>query len=103
MNRSLCTSFKSYQAFKQKLPRFQAFCREAALALSERVSAARPLGISADQNIEPVAATLERSFAYNKRIRFETEKEWIDVRLSKTADHHAVSSHVGKYFIPLLI
>eukprot|EP00644_Phytophthora_capsici_P013335 jgi/Phyca11/115778/e_gw1.29.308.1 len=90
-NRTLCTTYKAYQKHKQNLPSFAAFCREAAVALSQRPKAARPLSIVDGNTRQTSTSDLNGTFVYKKRVHFETEKEWIDLRLSKTEAHIAVS------------
>ncbi|KAG1713297.1 hypothetical protein DVH05_001017 [Phytophthora capsici] len=88
-NRTLCTTYKAYQKHKQNLPSFAAFCREAAVALSQRPKAAQPLSIVDGNTRQTSTFDLNGTFAYKKRVHFETEKEWIDLRLSKTEAHIA--------------
>ncbi|POM62938.1 LOW QUALITY PROTEIN: hypothetical protein PHPALM_27841 [Phytophthora palmivora] len=89
MNKLTCTTYKAYQKHKQNLSSFAAFCREAAVALSKRNKASQPLK-PISENI-PEASTFEVGsiFSYKKCLHFETEKEWIDLRLSKAKTHIA--------------
>ncbi|KAF1790085.1 hypothetical protein GQ600_1565 [Phytophthora cactorum] len=70
LNRSLCTFYKLYQTYKQHLPSFGAFCREVAIALSERSRSRRPLS-TISENVETSTPTstfeIGPSFVYKKR------------------------------------
>ncbi|KAE9190862.1 hypothetical protein PF004_g21779 [Phytophthora fragariae] len=88
MNRSLCTSYMAYQKYKQNLPRFKDFCRDAASVLSQR-----PMPIVDKKPAEekqPDSCRPRESFAYKKRIHFDKDKEWRDLRMSKPGTHRMV-------------
>ncbi|POM65530.1 hypothetical protein PHPALM_18737 [Phytophthora palmivora] len=92
MNRLTCTTYKAYQKHKQNLPSFAAFCREAAVALSKMNKASQPLKPISENISESSTFEVGTTFSYKKRLHFETEKEWIDLRLSKAKTHIAVLS-----------
>ncbi|GMF55275.1 unnamed protein product [Phytophthora fragariaefolia] len=100
--RLLCSSYKDYQKHKQNLPSFAAFCREAALALSERPRSQRPLS-SISENVDQAPShELGATFIYKKRLHFQTEKEWIDMRILNRSAHLAVSIVVSFNYLHLL-
>ncbi|GMF42848.1 unnamed protein product [Phytophthora fragariaefolia] len=95
----LCSSYKAYQNHKQNLPSFAAFCREAALALSERPRSQRPLS-SISENVDQAPShELGATFIYKKRLHFQTE---IDMRISNRSAHLAVSIVVSLNYFDLL-
>ncbi|EGZ22297.1 hypothetical protein PHYSODRAFT_354453 [Phytophthora sojae] len=90
MDSTLCTSYKSYQKYRQNLPSFGAFCRDAAVALSQRPVVQQPLRPVEENTIETSVIEMGHSFSYNKRKFFNTQKEWIDLRLSKRNTHRSI-------------
>ncbi|KAG1699089.1 hypothetical protein DVH05_014458 [Phytophthora capsici] len=93
----MCMSYKAYQKFRQKLPSFKTFCRDAAFALADNTTTTSVPG-STDENDDIEASNsgnLKLPFGYKKRIHFETGKEWKELRLSKPGTHKMVSIEGG--------
>eukprot|EP00644_Phytophthora_capsici_P012550 jgi/Phyca11/113073/e_gw1.23.238.1 len=92
MNTKMCMSYKAYQKFRQKLPSFKTFCRDAAFALADNTTTTSVPGSTVENDdIEASnSGNLKLSFGYKKRIHFETGKEWKELRLSKPGTHKMV-------------
>ncbi|OWZ17712.1 hypothetical protein PHMEG_0008312 [Phytophthora megakarya] len=87
-----CTTYTSYQHYKQQLPSFASFCRDAAKSLA---TTAPPNCITNADNVEQEenddeAQQRSQGIRYRKRVFFNSDPDLKRLRLSKRVQHEQV-------------
>ncbi|OWZ06176.1 hypothetical protein PHMEG_00021604, partial [Phytophthora megakarya] len=89
-----CTSFSAFQHYKQNLPSFGSFCRDAAIALKASLQA-RPVLLpphNADSTAGSTTFEVDNAgVAYKKRNHFNLNEDWIRHRLSNELKHDVLN------------
>ncbi|OWZ00723.1 hypothetical protein PHMEG_00028028 [Phytophthora megakarya] len=96
-----CTTFSSLQHYKQSLPSFGSFCRDAAIALKASLPAHPVLQPpnNADSTADSTTFEVDNAgVAYKKWNHFNLNEDWIRHRLSKVLKHDVVSIVLAKNY-----